>query len=161
MFAQRLAIAAALSSACHVAPHAPSSAPLEAADSVAVGYGSQNKRDITGSVASLSGDVAQRSSPTSLADMIDGRFAGVELRRLGSGGVSVRIRGQRTFKGDAEPLYVVDGVPQHPGINGVFTDIDPRDVKSIEVLKDAGATAIYGARGTNGVILITTRRPDN
>lgn len=150
--------AAGMLCGCHVSPLDPPAAPT---DSVAVGYGRQDKRDLTGSISSLSGDVANRSSPITLADMLDGRFAGVEVRRLANGGLSVRIRGQRTFKGDAEPLYVVDGVPQHPGLNGVFTDIDPRDVKSIEVLKDAGATAVYGSRGANGVILISTRRPDN
>jgi TonB-dependent SusC/RagA subfamily outer membrane receptor len=92
--------------------------------------------------------------------MLDGRFAGVEVRRLAGGGVSVRIRGQRSFKSDAEPLVVVDGTPQHSGISGAMLDLDPRDIKSIEVLKDAGSAAIYGSRGANGVILISTRRPD-
>jgi TonB-dependent SusC/RagA subfamily outer membrane receptor len=129
-------------------------------DSVAIGYGSQARRDVTGSVASLDGDVARRNSPTSMADMLDGRFAGVEVRRLANGGVSVRIRGQRSFRTDAEPLYVVDGVPQHVGNTGILSDLDPRDIRSIEVLKDAGATAVYGSRGANGVILISTRRND-
>ena len=92
--------------------------------------------------------------------MLEGRFAGVEIRRLAAGGISVRIRGQRTFKGDAEPLFVIDGVPQRTGTGATLFDLDPHDVQSIEVLKDAGATAIYGSRGANGVILITTRRPD-
>jgi TonB-dependent SusC/RagA subfamily outer membrane receptor len=134
--------------------------PDRAHDSVAIGYGSQARRDVTGSVESVSGDVARRNSPTTMADMIDGRFAGVEVRHLTSGGMSVRIRGQRTFKGDGEPLYVVDGIPQHVSSNGVLNDIDPRYVQSIEVLKDAGSTAVYGARGANGVILITTTRPE-
>jgi TonB-dependent SusC/RagA subfamily outer membrane receptor len=133
---------------------------LRPIDSVAVGYGSQARRDLTGAVASLDGDVARRNSPTSMADMMQGRFAGVDVQRLPGGGVSVRIRGQRTFKGDAEPLFVIDGVPQRTGTGGNLSDIDPRDVQSIEVLKDAGATAIYGSRGANGVILITTRRPE-
>jgi TonB-dependent SusC/RagA subfamily outer membrane receptor len=128
-------------------------------DSVNVGYGLQARRDLTGSVGSVTGEVAQRSTPTSMADMIDGRFAGVEVRRLASGGMSVRIRGSRSFKGDGEPLFVVDGIPQHGNVNGALSDIDPRDVQSIEVLKDAGSTAVYGARGANGVILITTKRP--
>jgi TonB-dependent SusC/RagA subfamily outer membrane receptor len=136
-------------------PAATSAAPVS--DSVAMGYGSQARRDVTGSVSSVSGEVAQRNSPTSVADMIDGRFAGVEVRRLASGGISVRIRGERTLKGNGEPLYVVDGVPQHRS-TGVL-DIDPRYVESIDVLKDAGSTAVYGARGANGVILITTKRP--
>jgi TonB-dependent SusC/RagA subfamily outer membrane receptor len=142
--------------------HQPSSAVSQPhpVDSVAVGYGSQARRDVTGAVASLDGDVARRNSPVSMADMLEGRFAGVEVRRVSAGGISVRIRGQRTFKGDAEPLFVIDGVPQRAGAGGTLSDIDPRDVQSIEVLKDAGATAIYGSRGANGVILITTRRPE-
>jgi TonB-dependent SusC/RagA subfamily outer membrane receptor len=133
--------------------------PALLADSVNVGYGAQARRDVTGSVGSLNGEVAQRNSPTSMADMIDGRFAGVDVRRLPSGGMSIRIRGTRSFKGDGEPLFVVDGVPQHGNATGALSDIEPRDVQSIEVLKDAGSTAVYGARGANGVILITTRRP--
>jgi TonB-dependent SusC/RagA subfamily outer membrane receptor len=94
-----------------------------------------------------------------MADMLDGRFAGVEVRRLANGGMSVRIRGQHSIKGNGEPLYVIDGIPQHSVANGVLDDIDPRDVQSIEVLKDGSSTAVYGARGANGVILITTKRP--
>jgi TonB-dependent SusC/RagA subfamily outer membrane receptor len=144
---------------CQAHQSASSALPQRAPDSVAVGYGSQARRDVTGSVSSVSGEVAQRNSPTTIADMIDGRFPGVEVRRLANGGMSVRIRGTHTFKGDAEPLYVVDGVPQHPRSSGVLTDIDPQSVQSIDVLKDAGSTAVYGARGANGVILISTKRP--
>jgi TonB-dependent SusC/RagA subfamily outer membrane receptor len=142
-------------------PHQSASSAIaeRAPDSVAVGYGSQARRDVTGSVSSVSGEVAQRNSPTSIADMIDGRFPGVEVRRLAGGGMSVRIRGMHTIKGDAEPLYVIDGIPQHPRSNGVLNDIDPQWVQSIDVLKDAGSTAVYGARGANGVILISTKRP--
>ena len=129
-----------------------------AQDSVQVGYGRQAKRDVTGAVASVDGDVARRNAPTSIADMIEGRFAGVEVQRLANGGVSIRIRGSRSLKSDQEPLLVVDGVPQRAGEGGTLSDLDPRDIKSIDVLKDAGATAIYGSRGANGVILITTKR---
>jgi TonB-dependent SusC/RagA subfamily outer membrane receptor len=150
---------AAVAVACQAYQPASSARPERLADSVAVGYGSQARRDVTGAVSSVSGDVAQRNSPTSVTDMLDARFPGVEVRRLANGGMSVRIRGVRTFKGDAEPLYVIDGIPQHPRAAGVINDIDPRYVQSIEVLKDAGSTAVYGARGANGVILITTKRP--
>jgi TonB-dependent SusC/RagA subfamily outer membrane receptor len=141
------------------APPAIEPAP-RAADSVSVAYGTQSSRDVTTATAGVDGDVARRSSPTTMADMLDGRFAGVEVRRLVAGGISVRIRGQRSFKSNEEPLFVVDGIPQHPGIPGVFSDLDPRDIARIDVLKDAGATAAYGARGANGVILIMTRRPE-
>jgi TonB-dependent SusC/RagA subfamily outer membrane receptor len=153
-------LAAALAlAACQSYQPASAASPERRVDSVAVGYGSQARRDVTGAVSSVSGEVAQRTSPTSIADMLDARFPGVEVRRLASGGMSVRIRGTHTFRGDAEPLYVVDGVPQHFRSGGSINDIDPRDVQSIEVLKDAGSTAVYGARGANGVILITTKRP--
>jgi TonB-dependent SusC/RagA subfamily outer membrane receptor len=152
-------IAALAVGACRSYQPASAASPQRPADSVAVGYGSQARRDVTGAVSSLSGEVAMRNSPTSVADMLDARFPGVEVRRLAAGGMSVRIRGVRTFNGDAEPLYVVDGIPQHPRAAGALNDIDPRDVQSIEVLKDAGSTAVYGARGANGVILITTKRP--
>lgn len=127
-------------------------------DSVAVGYGMQARRDVTGAIGSLDGDVARRNNPTNMADMLDGRFAGVEIRRLSGGGVSVHIRGQRSLTADREPLYVVDGIPQPAGSGGVLTDLDPHDIKSIEVLKDAAATAVYGSRGSNGVILISMKR---
>jgi TonB-dependent SusC/RagA subfamily outer membrane receptor len=152
-------IAALALGACQSYQPASAAGPERAVDSVAVGYGSQARRDVTGAVSTVSGEVAQRNSPTNIADMIDGRFPGVEVRRLASGGMSVRIRGVHTFKGDAEPLFIVDGIPQHPRSAGSLSDIDPRDVQSIEVLKDAGSTAVYGARGANGVILITTKRP--
>lgn len=153
----RAAAAALLATAgCALPP--PVTPSPGALDSTAIAYGSQATRDVTTATAGVDGDVARRTSPTTLADMIDGRFAGVEVRRLAAGGVSIRIRGQRSLKGDGEPLYVIDGIPQHPGIAGVLSDLDPRDIDRIEVLKDAGATAAYGARGANGVILIITRR---
>jgi len=144
--------------ACAHGPAAVTPMP-ETPDSVQVGYGSQAKRDVIGAVASVDGDVARRNGPTSVADMIDGRFAGVEVRRLPGGAISVRIRGARSLNADQEPLYVIDGVPQRAGTGGALMDLDPHDIKSIDVLKDAGATAAYGSRGANGVILITTKRP--
>src|SRR5258708_39539306 len=106
----------------------------------------------------MDGDVARRNSPTSVADMIDGRFPGVEVRRLASGGVSIRIRGNRSLNADQEPLYVIDGVPQRNVPGGPLADLSPIDLKSIDVLRDAGSTSVYGSRGANGVILITTKR---
>ena len=146
--------------ACAAGGRPEATRPTPVRDSIAVGYGTQAMRDVTGAVASVSGELARRNAPMTMADMVDGRFPGVEVRRLATGGMSVRIRGQHTIKGDGEPLYVVDGIPQPAHAGGVLDDIDPRSVKSIEVLKDAGATAIYGARGANGVILITTNRPE-
>ena len=147
-----------VASACTAPP--PIEPAPRAADSMAIAYGAQATRDVATAIATVDGDVARRNSPTTVADMLDARFAGVDVRRLPSGGISVRIRGQRSLKADNEPLFVVDGIPQHAGTPGVLSDLDPRDIARIEVLKDAGATAAYGARGANGVILIFTRRPE-
>ena len=129
----------------------------EPEDSVQVGYGVQPKRNVTGAVASMSAEEAGKQKHATVADMMEGRFAGVEVLRLPGGLVSIRIRGQRSFMGGNEPLYVIDGVPASTGPGGGL-DINPDDIKSIEILKDAGATAAYGSRGANGVILITTKR---
>lgn len=136
----------------------PTSLPRPA-DSVNVGYGAQARRDVTGAIASLEGDVARRSTPTSMADLLTGRFAGVDVQRLAGGCISVRIRGQRSNDGNSEPLYVVDGVPLSSGVCGKLADLNAAEVQRIDVLKDASATAVYGSRGANGVILITMRRP--
>lgn len=125
------------------------------ADTVEVGYGKQPRSDVTGAISSMPVD-SNGAKVTTVADMIEGRFPGVEVIRR-SGGVSIRIRGARTLKGDSEPLYVVDGIPS-ASRGGVLMDLDPRDIKSIDILKDAAATSVYGSRGSNGVILITTRR---
>lgn len=90
---------------------------------------------------------------------LEGRVAGVTVMRTANGSIAVRIRGVSSFLASNEPLYVLDGSPFEPGSNGVLTGINPRDIASIEVLKDPGDTAIYGIRGANGVIVITTKRP--
>jgi len=95
----------------------------------------------------------------SIEQLLMGRFPGVEVTRTPNGGISVRIRGTTSFLGNNEPLYVLDGIPMEPGPGGSLTWINPYDIASIEVLKNAAETAIYGMRGANGVIVITTRRP--
>jgi TonB-linked SusC/RagA family outer membrane protein len=124
---------------------------------VVVGYGSQAKRDVTGAVGSVSAEQIQQQPTTDAIDAIKGRVPGVEIVSTGykpGDGVQVRIRGQRSIKASNDPLYVLDGVPMAGGIG----DLNPGDIESIEVLKDASATAIYGSRGANGVVLVTTRR---
>ena len=120
-----------------------------------IGYGSRPKDEVATSVSTVSGN--SRGTATSAADLIDGRFPGVEVTRLSGGGVSIRIRGARSIHGDGEPLYVIDGIPKSAA-SGVLSDLDPRDIKSISVLKDAAATSVYGVRGANGVILIATKK---
>ncbi len=136
---------------------------------VAIGYATVQKRDLTGAVASVSGDaVTMRAAPTSTVNTaLQGRAAGVQvLSNSGMPGVgaSVRIRGTNSLTANSEPLYVVDGVPAEQGSSSSdpksnpLMSIDPNTIESIDVLKDASAKAIYGARGANGVVLITTKR---
>lgn len=124
---------------------------------VVVGYGTQKKQDITGSIASISTRALREVPATSAPQMLQGRAAGVDVVHAGNkpgAGVTVRVRGRRSFNAGNDPLYVVDGIP----ISGGFNDINPDDIESIDVLKDASATAIYGSRGANGVVLVTTKR---
>ncbi len=87
------------------------------------------------------------------------RFPGVQVNQTSDGGIAVRIRGTTSIRGNNEPLYVIDGVPIQPGPGGSLTGINPYDIESIEVLKDAASTAIYGVRGANGVIIIKMKQP--
>ena len=125
-------------------------------DGVNVGYGTQDRRDVTGAVDHAGGDKMLQSSPRTVSDMLSGRFPGVEVTPLVNGRGAIRIRGAHSMKGSQEPLLILDGVPQN-GTN-TLTDLDPHDIRSIDVLKDAGSTSAYGSRGANGVILIATRR---
>ena len=124
---------------------------------VVIGYGTAKKSDISGSVASVDVSSMMKKSPTNFNSMLQGSVAGVYVSN-GSGAPnaspSVRIRGIATINNSADPLYVVDGVQMGTDINY----LNPSDVESIEVLKDASATAIYGAKGANGVILVTTKK---
>lgn len=128
-----------------------------AGDEVEVGYGTQDRGSIAGAVAEVDGDEARnRRAPDNLADLLEGNVAGVTVNRT-AGGIQVRIRGTNSINGSNEPLYVVDGMPVEPGPGGVLHAVNPFDVESITVLKDAASTSIYGARGGNGVIIIKTK----
>ena len=107
----------------------------------------------------VEGDDIERRDIARVEDMLRGQIAGVDVRQ-GEGGLIVRIRGAEDFGlSGADPLFVIDGLPIAQGMNGVLVGINPRDIQSIRVLKNASDTAIYGSRGGNGVILITTKRP--
>ena len=141
---------------------------------VVVGYGTQKKSQTTGAISSLNARQLTEMPITNVAQALQGRVAGVDVVQSGSkpGSVpTIRVRGRRSFRASNDPLYVVDGVPMAgtpgfgatPGFGGTsastgFEDLNPNDVQSMEILKDATATAIYGARGANGVVLITTKR---
>ena len=124
---------------------------------VVVGYGTQKKSQLTGAISSVTSKQISEMPLTSLAQAMQGRVAGVDVSQSGSrpGAVpKVLIRGRRSFNAGNDPLYVVDGIPLSAG----YEDINPNDIQSMEILKDATSTAIYGARGANGVILVTTKR---
>jgi TonB-dependent SusC/RagA subfamily outer membrane receptor len=89
--------------------------------------------------------------------VLQGHVAGVVITQNAEGGISVRIRGQTTINGQTEPLFIIDGLPIEPGPGGSLVGINPHDIASIEVLKDAASLAFYGVRGANGVILIKTK----
>jgi len=150
-------VAAFALAGCHSAPNSPK-LPAPNPAEVQVGYGTQDQRNVTTAVNSASGEKMRSNSPRTVADMIVGRFPGVEVKQLANGSVSIRIRGSRSFRSTEEPLIVVDGIPQTSG-GQALNDLSPRDVERIEVLKDAAAASVFGSRGANGVILIATRKP--
>ena len=124
---------------------------------VTVGYGTQSRRDVTGAVASLQGDALKQVVSANVLESMKGRIPGVDIT-AGSfepgAANTIRIRGTRSITAGNNPLYVIDGVP----ITGDLRDIDQNAIERIEVLKDASAAAVYGSRGANGVVLITTKR---
>lgn len=146
---------------------------------VVVGYGTMKRSDLTGSISSIKGDALEDQPFVGIDQALQGKISGITVTQNSGapgGGVSIRVRGITSLTGSNEPLYVVDGVPIDGGDNNdsfdfsslgggngqtkvsALSNINPSDVESIEVLKDASATAIYGSRGSNGVVLITTKK---
>ncbi|HTF20149.1 MAG TPA: TonB-dependent receptor [Chryseolinea sp.] len=147
---------------------------------VVVGYGTQKKSDLTGAISSLAGDVLRESVTASVDQALLGRVSGVQVTQNSGqpgGAVSIRIRGTTSLTQSSEPLYVIDGIQVGGNASGIsgfdwqggaggqqaaasnpLASINPNDIQSIEVLKDASATAIYGSRAANGVVIITTKR---
>ncbi|MBL7768004.1 MAG: TonB-dependent receptor [Flavipsychrobacter sp.] len=130
---------------------------------VVVGYGTQERKDITGAVASLPSKKIKDQPVTSMDAALAGQIAGVQVAQTTGtpgGGVTVRVRGAGSLTAGNEPLYVIDGFPvtsDYNQTNNPLNSINPNDIESVQVLKDASATAIYGSRGSNGVIIITTK----
>lgn len=144
---------------------------------IVVGYGTQKKSDLTGSVSSLKSEDLNPGANASVDQMMLGRAAGVQINQASSapgGGLSIRIRGASSLNASNEPLYVIDGFPidnspnlasggaaevsENRSPNNPLNSLNPADIQSIEILKDASATAIYGSRGANGVVMITTKK---
>lgn len=143
-------------------------------DVIVVGYGTQSRKEVTGAISQIKPSDVQSLPVSSIDQALQGRAAGVQVTQASGqpgGGVSIRVRGGNSINAGNEPLYVIDGVPvtnnpddysvgggsSAPALNPLAT-INPQDIESIEILKDASATAIYGARAANGVVLITTKR---
>lgn len=143
---------------------------------VAVGYGTQRKRDLTGAVTSVNTAALEKSPIVSIDQLLAGTAPGVAVSSASNapgGGISVRVRGNSSITGNAEPLYVIDGFPIENDLEGSsvgdggrartvpanpLAALNPNDIESIQILKDASATAIYGARGANGVVIISTKQ---
>lgn len=141
---------------------------------VITGYGSQNRKTITSAITSVKAEEIANIPASSTDQLLQGRASGVQVSSNGGtpgGGINVRIRGTSSINASSEPLYVIDGIPVQSaslsglglggGITNPMADINPSDIESMEILKDASATAIYGARAANGVVLITTKRGSN
>lgn len=134
---------------------------------IVVGYGQVKKTDLTGSVTTVSVNEIKKVAVTSLDQALQGRAAGVQVTQNSGapgGTTTIRIRGGNSIQGDNEPLYVIDGIPfKNDGAASgssfnVLSTLNPSDIESMSILKDASSTAIYGSRGSNGVVIITTKR---
>ncbi|MGB9591669.1 MAG: TonB-dependent receptor plug domain-containing protein, partial [Candidatus Kryptoniota bacterium] len=137
---------------------------------VVIGYGTKKKRDVLGSVSSISGDEIVSLPASSISNALQGKAAGVVVTNTSGvpgSQVNVRVRGENSISLNTSPLWIIDGMPVYSGsglertIGSTSQDpmsmINPNDIESIEILKDAAATSIYGSRGSNGVILVTTK----
>jgi TonB-linked SusC/RagA family outer membrane protein len=141
---------------------------------VVVGYGTVKKRDLTGAISSVKGEDMQTQGVSSIGQSLAGKAAGLYVRQNSAqpgGGLDIQVRGAGSVNASNDPLYIVDGFPiakldqpsgadakMDPGTQGVLNFLNPNDIASVEVLKDASATAIYGSRAANGVVIITTKR---
>ena len=132
---------------------------------VVIGYGTVKKNDLTGSVAALKPDTKNKGVVVSPQDMLAGKVAGVAVTNTGGApgaGANIRIRGGSSLNASNDPLIVIDGIAMDPngvkGLSNALSIVNPADIESFNVLKDASATAIYGSRGSNGVIIITTKK---
>ncbi len=123
---------------------------------VVIGYGAIKRRDLTGSVATIKGDELVQTPTHNAVEAMQGRVPGLDITRssgVAGAGANIRVRGNRSINGNNNPLYIIDGFQ-----GGNISDLNPNDIESIDVLKDASSTAIYGSQGANGVIIVTTKK---
>ena len=132
---------------------------------VVIGYGVAKKNDLTGSVTAIKPDEMNKGLVTNVQDMMQGKIAGVNVTSAGGApgaGATIRIRGGSSLNASNDPLIVIDGLAMDnngvKGLSNPLSMVNPADIESFTVLKDASATAIYGSRGSNGVIIITTKK---
>lgn len=129
---------------------------------VVVGYGTQQKKDLTGAISSISAKELTKLPVSGVDQALQGQVAGLQISNTSGapgGNTSILVRGVGSISGGVEPLFVVDGFPVNStGVGNPLNSLNPQDIESIDVLKDASSTAIYGSRGSNGVIIITTKR---
>lgn len=129
---------------------------------IVTGYGTQTRREVMASIIKVNSETIEKVASGNSLDAIKGQVAGVDITSaVGRPGQSplLRIRGRRSISASNDPLYVIDWIPVTSSVgDGAIFDIAPQDIQSIEILKDAAATAIYGSRGANGVIIVTTKR---
>lgn len=124
-------------------------------DVVVIGYGTVKKRDLTGAVTSMKNEDIVIAPTTNVMEALQGKVSGLDITKTSGeagAGVNILLRGSRSIYGDNSPLFIIDGLP------GSYDDLNPNDIESVDVMKDASATAIYGSAGANGVIIITTKR---
>ncbi|WP_153798587.1 SusC/RagA family TonB-linked outer membrane protein [Foetidibacter luteolus] len=139
---------------------------IDLKDVVVIGYGKTRRKDVTGAISSITGEELRKTLPATIDQALQGKVAGLVVQQVSGqpgGGVSVQVRGVSSISGNSAPLYVIDGViipsPSDPGSgSNPLNTINPSEIESIDVLKDASASAIYGSQATNGVIIITTKR---
>lgn len=141
---------------CHHKSSVPARLPIP--ENVKVGYGEQSRAEVGGAVQSATAEQLKDAKATQVEKLLEGRFPGVDVVRTRFGGFSIRIRGVTTFLGNSQPLYVVDGLPVQVDPERGLDWLSPAEIARIDVLKDPAETTMYGVRGANGVILITTKR---
>jgi TonB-dependent SusC/RagA subfamily outer membrane receptor len=153
-----LVIGLFLIQACRGGGSMPGSQPTPR-DQGGAGYGEQPPEQVAGAVSSLGSEEEDGGSFATMVDMLRGRVPGLDISENANGDISVRIRGDQSILFNEQPLLVVDGVavPTY-SFSSTLRAMDPRDVRSIQVLKDAGSTSFYGSRGAHGVILIRLKR---
>jgi TonB-dependent SusC/RagA subfamily outer membrane receptor len=153
-----LALGLVLLQACGGRATMPTAQPM-APDQTPRGYGEQPENEVAGAVSSLESEEESGGHFATMVDMLRGRVPGLQISETAGGDISIRIRGDQSIYFNKEPLLVVDGVSIPPySFSSTLRTMNPRDVRSIRVLKDAGSTSSYGSRGAHGVILISLKR---